>query len=146
MCCARVLWCWCLVLRRTSSQTGFEGGESEIQILIGPNSTENSPQWFLFHYGQTGPHFRKMGVVSGEREGRGVGICMAWYPPWYRGAPNKKVLAFPTSFFSTIAVHCRNHHHISNLQRCEGLPHFQIFCIVCLFVCLFCLLLPELHC
>ena len=64
-----IMVCWCLVLRRTSSQTGFEGGESEIQILIGPNSTENSPQWFLFHYGHTGPHFRKMGVVSG---GEGV--------------------------------------------------------------------------
>ena len=77
MCCARVLWSVGWRVRRTSSQTGFEGGESEIQILIGPNSTENSPQWFLFHYGRTGPYFRKMGVVCGGE----VGICMACYPP-----------------------------------------------------------------
>ena len=41
----------------TSSQTGFEGGQFEIQILIGPDPTENPPQWFLFHYRHTDPHF-----------------------------------------------------------------------------------------
>ena len=58
------IWCTressCSVGRlegRTSSQTGFEGGQFEIQILIGPDPTENPPQWFLFHYRHTDPHF-----------------------------------------------------------------------------------------
>ena len=53
----------------TSSQTGFEGGQFEIQILIGPDPTENPPQWFLFHYRHTDPHFCRGGRGSGGGEG-----------------------------------------------------------------------------
>ena len=53
----------------TSSQTGFEGGQFEIQILIGPDPTENPPQWFLFHYRHTDPHFWRGGRGSGGEEG-----------------------------------------------------------------------------
>ena len=92
-------------LRRTSSQTGLEGGESEIQILIGPNSTENSPQWFLFHYEHTGPHFRELGVVSGGEGGWGFYGLVSMVEQEGGGgvgggAPNKKILTFPTHFFS----------------------------------------------
>ena len=87
-------------LRRTSSQTGLESGESEIQILIGPNSTENSPQWFLFHYEHTGPHFRELGVVSGGEGGWGFYGLVSMVEQEGGWAPNKKILTFPTHFFS----------------------------------------------
>ena len=86
----------------TSSQTGFEGGQFEIQILIGPDPTENPPQWFLFHYRHTDPHFWRGGRGSGGEEGS----VFLWhvYASVVEGAPNKKIFTLPAHFFCVLSV------------------------------------------
>ena len=75
----------------TSSQTGFEGGQFEIQILIGPDPTENPPQWFLFHYRHTDPHFWRGGRGSGG--GRAQYFYGTSTPAWWR------IFTLPAHFF-----------------------------------------------
>ena len=88
----------------TSSQTGFEGGQFEIQILIGPDPTENPPQWFLFHYRHTDPHFWRGGRGSGGEEGS----VFLWhvYASVVEGAPNKKIFTLPAHFLCTFSRYC----------------------------------------
>ena len=90
----------------TSSQTGFEGGQFEIQILIGPDPTENPPQWFLFHYRHTDPHFWREWAWFWRGGGLRISMARLRQRGGGEGAPNKKIFTLPAHFLCTFSSYC----------------------------------------